>query len=126
LSAGHARALLASPDRSYQEALANRAVREGLSVRAVEEAVRLRADPTGRTGRIRADAPRSAGMDDLETLLAEHLETRVRVEEAGKRSRIVVEFADLDDLERIYRAMVEGSGTAGDPLSPAVVNPGEA
>jgi hypothetical protein len=46
-------------------------------------------------------------MHELEELLSEHLDTRVRVEGGGRRGRVVVEFADLDDLERIYRAMTE-------------------
>jgi hypothetical protein len=46
-------------------------------------------------------------MHELEELLSEHLDTRVRVEEGAKRGRVIVEFADLDDLERIYRAMTE-------------------
>jgi ParB family chromosome partitioning protein len=109
LSAGHARALLGCEEAADQEALANRAVREGLSVRAVEEAVRSRAG-RGRatTPRARPASSRLPGFVELETLLADHLATRVRVEEQGRRGRIVVEFADLDDLERIYRAMVEG------------------
>ncbi len=40
LSAGHARALLGTPDRALQERLARRAAAEGWSVRVVEEAVR--------------------------------------------------------------------------------------
>ncbi|MGI9119936.1 MAG: ParB/RepB/Spo0J family partition protein [Acidimicrobiales bacterium] len=126
LSAGHARALLATPDREFQEALSRRAVKEGLSVRAVEELVRAHAEPE----RAASDAParngsgapatpspampsppklRHPGMHELEQLLSEHLATTVRVEEGGKRARIVVEFADLADLERIYRAMTEPS-----------------
>jgi ParB family chromosome partitioning protein len=111
LTAGHARALLGSADASFQEALASRAVREGLSVRAVEEAVRAReggsAAPTSRT---RTPAIRAPGFAELEDLLAEHLATRVRVEEQGTRGRIVIDFAGVDDLERIYRAMVGGGG----------------
>jgi ParB family chromosome partitioning protein len=111
LSAGHARALLGTPDRSFQESLARKAVQEGLSVRAVEEAVRARTElePGG-------DAPsapaapklRQAGMHELEQLLSEHLATRVKVQESAKAGgKVVIEFADLDDLERIYRAMTE-------------------
>ncbi|MEZ5144471.1 MAG: hypothetical protein R2726_18455 [Acidimicrobiales bacterium] len=47
-------------------------------------------------------------MLELEQLLADHLDTRVRVALRGQRGRVVVEFATLDDLERIYRAMVHG------------------
>jgi ParB family chromosome partitioning protein len=112
LSAGHARALLGSPDRAFQESMARRAVQEGLSVRAVEEAVRTRTelDPASGAGAGKARAPRlrQAGMHELEQLLSEHLATRVKVQETAKTGgKMVVEFADLDDLERIYRAMTE-------------------
>ena len=116
LSAGHARALLGTPDRAFQEALAKRVAPEGLSVRAVEDAVRDRTelDASGEvaTDRAAARAPRlrQAGMHELEQLLSEHLATRVTVQESGKGGgKVVVEFADLDDLERIYRAMTEAS-----------------
>ena len=119
LSAGHARALLASPDRSFQESLARRATTEGLSVRAVEEAVRRReggdGEATSAGGRgsttqsgesaTGASKLRPPGLLELEELLSTHLETRVKVQLGGGRGRMVVEFADLADLERIYRAM---------------------
>lgn len=116
VSAGHARALLATPDRAFQQELADRIVGEELSVRAVEEAVRDHderrpAAPTLVPAPAEVGAPvaklRHPGMHELEELLSEHLATRVRVEEGAKRARIVVEFADLADLERIYRAMTE-------------------
>jgi len=119
LTAGHARALLGSSDPAFQEALAARATREGLSVRAVEEAVRAReGGAAGGPSGPRASAARLPGFAELETLLAEHLATRVRVEGQGRRGRVVVEFADLDDLERIYRAMVEGALAAPSPSTP--------
>ncbi|MDQ6616191.1 MAG: ParB/RepB/Spo0J family partition protein [Actinomycetota bacterium] len=110
LSAGHARALLGTPDRNFQEALAQRAVAEELSVRAVEEAVRHRTEPTAiggsapRTGRLRPP-----GVVELENLLSQHLDTRVKVDMGARKGRVVIEFATLDDLERIYRAMTEDS-----------------
>ena len=118
LSAGHARALLGTPDRAFQEALARRIIAEGLPVRAVEEAVRARSaaaaggpgpEPvaTARKGAGEGTRLRHPGMHELEELLSEHLSTAVHVEEGGRRGRIVIDFADLTDLERIYRAMTE-------------------
>ena len=116
LGEGHARALLATPDRAFQESLARRAVAEGLSVRAVEQAVRLRngraqdrhdaADPAAppSSGPSRLRAP---GLLELETLLSTRLDTRVKVEMGAKKGRVVIEFATLEDLERLYRAMTE-------------------
>ncbi len=114
LSSGHARALLGSPDRAYQEELARRAVDEDLSVRQVEEAVRGRADdggatePTGAPAtRRRSPGTRPAGLLELEELLSTRLDTRVKVSMTAKRGRVVIDFASLEDLERIYRAMTE-------------------
>jgi ParB family chromosome partitioning protein len=108
LSAGHARALLGTPDRNFQEALAHRAVAEELSVRAVEEAVRQRTEPSNhnatasRVGRLRPP-----GVVELESLLSQHLDTRVKVDMGARKGRVIIEFATLEDLERIYRAMTE-------------------
>ena len=123
LSAGHARALLGTPDRGRQEQLAREAAVGGWSVRMVEEAVRAEsggADAGGGTETehdASAPAPvdgagltpstrlRPPGLLELEHLLAEHLDTRVSVQMTAKKGRVTIEFADLEDLERIYRAM---------------------
>jgi ParB family chromosome partitioning protein len=107
LSMGHARALLATPDRALQERLANEAVREGWSVRAVEEAVRGPAPattkPNATVDPASATKPlRPPGLAELEGLLGDHLETRVAIAMGSKRGRITIEFSDLEDLERIY------------------------
>jgi ParB family chromosome partitioning protein len=54
-------------------------------------------------------------MHELEELLSEHLATRVKVEERGRRGRVVIEFADLDDLERLYLAMTGHPSATGEP-----------
>lgn len=130
LSAGHARALLGTPDRAKQEQLAREAASGGWTVRMVEEAVRgdgltapsvgggAEAEPadqggggTGHDGAGLTPATRlrPPGLLELENLLAEHLETRVSVQMTAKRGRITIEFADLEDLERIYHAMTARS-----------------
>ena len=114
VSAGHAKALLGTPDRAFQEALAKRVVAEGLSVREVEEAVRARNEggtddaPSPSTGGDPSSRKlRPPGLLELEELLAEHLSTRVNISMGANRGKVVVEFATLEDLERIYRAMTE-------------------
>jgi len=117
LTMGHARALLGTPDRAFQEQLARRAAAEGLSVREVEEAVRLRnegAQPTRAPSQAAITAaaearPRPAGLIELEERLGDRLATRVQVSMGTKkqRGRIVVEFADVEDLERIYRLITD-------------------
>lgn len=116
LAAGHARALLGTPDRNFQEALAKRVIAESLSVRAVEDAVRERngvSEAAEAAPAPTADAEpeqkrlRPPGFRELEELLAELLDTRVAVDMGAKKGRVVIEFADLEDLERIYRRITE-------------------
>ncbi len=137
ISAGHARALLGTPDRALQEKMVEQIVVEGLTVRAVEELVRR----GGSELRVVPDAPEAAeqtaaakgatsstteasarratvrklpepGVLELEDLLSTYLNTRVKVDIQNRRGRLVVEFATLEDLERIYRAMVGDGGVA--------------
>jgi ParB family chromosome partitioning protein len=103
LSAGHARAILGLPSAEAQERMAERVNAEGLSVRGVEEAVALAGgdeDAPTRKKRTRRDAPAEFGV--VADRLSERLETRVRVDPASKgRGRVVIEFAGLEDLQRI-------------------------
>jgi ParB family transcriptional regulator, chromosome partitioning protein len=101
ISAGHAKALLAIEDPAGQERIAQRVVAEGLSVRAVEELVTL-GDHQGKTPRQRHQpkivAPK---VNDLAERLSDHFETRVKVELGRTKGKIIIEFATVDDLERI-------------------------
>jgi ParB family chromosome partitioning protein len=130
ISPGHARALLGTPDRGYQEALAKSIVADGLTVRAVEEAVRASTQPLEPDGvpdlvvvedteptvppQATEEAPPPSaprrlpppGLLELEELLSSHLNTRVKVDMSAKRGKVVVDFATLEDLERIYKLMV--------------------
>jgi len=137
ISAGHARALLGTPDRALQEKMVDQIVDQGLTVRAVEELVRqggseLRVVPDapetaepapstdGMTSGVTSSAGRrpavrklpEPGVLELEDLLSTYLNTRVKVDIQNRRGRLVVEFATLEDLERIYRAMVGDGGVA--------------
>jgi ParB family chromosome partitioning protein len=105
LSAGHARALLSVADPVAQEQLAHRIVAEGLSVRAVEEIVALGAE-VGKTRRQPTrKQPVAPGLADLAGRLSDALETRVKVELGQRKGKIVVEFASLDDLDRIVKTI---------------------
>ncbi len=168
LSAGHARTLLGTPDRAYQEGLAKRIVAEGLSVRQTEEAVRRRDELAQGLGGLHRDtapdaseadsieapgtadvvdaplpatAPEGAGFSalpvsapprpapapapsdsdtrspgeaappallELEQLLGDYFDTSVSVTLSRSRGRLTIDFADLDDLERIYRLIAGG------------------
>lgn len=111
LRMGHARALLGTPDRGFQEQLAKRAVSEDLSVRDVEEAVRARAEAPSTVTPVVPSTPklRPPGLLELEELLGDYLETRVRIAMGPKHGTVQIDFATLEDLERIYRVMTEGS-----------------
>jgi ParB family transcriptional regulator, chromosome partitioning protein len=104
LSAGHARALLGLEDPQAQDGLAHRVVAEGLSVRATEEAVALAlADgPTGKPapGK-RRSKPHSPALTDLADRLSDRFDTRVKVDLGRSKGKITIEFATVDDLERI-------------------------
>lgn len=123
LSAGHARALLALEDADHQEDLATRIVAEGLSVRATEELVALslrghsERPNARRPGARRITAP---GVTELGDKLSDALDTRVKVELGRRKGRITVEFASVDDLERIVgliapQVATSSLGRADDP-----------
>jgi ParB family chromosome partitioning protein len=114
LSAGHARALLSVEDPEEQGRLAHRIVAEGLSVRAVEEIVTLQASSTKKSGS-RSRGPRagkliSPALDHLSGRLSDRFETRVKVDLGQKKGKIVVEFASIEDLERILGQLAPGEG----------------
>jgi len=105
LSAGHARALLALGDPDAQDRLAHRIVAEGLSVRAVEEIVAMGGDEAPKPRRPPAKQPVAPGLNELANMLSEALDTRVKVDLGRRKGKIVVEFASLQDLERIITVM---------------------
>jgi ParB family chromosome partitioning protein len=111
LSAGHARALLSLDDVQEQDRLAQRIVAEGLSVRSVEEIVTLMAADQGIAKKPRG--PRagrrvSPALTDLASRLSDRFETRVKVDLGQRKGKIVVEFASIEDLERILGTIAPG------------------
>jgi ParB family transcriptional regulator, chromosome partitioning protein len=106
IMAGHARALLGLDTPQAQEELADRIVAEGLSVRSVEEIVLLRSDKPAKQSRKPATAkPVAPALRHLSDRLSDLFETRVKVEMGRTKGKITVEFATIDDLERIVKAM---------------------
>ncbi|MGW2560634.1 ParB/RepB/Spo0J family partition protein [Streptomyces sp. NPDC001514] len=113
LSAGHARALLSVEDSEEQDRLAHRIVAEGLSVRAVEEIVTLmgsRPSSAPKPKGPRAGARLSPALSDLASRLSDRFETRVKVDLGQKKGKIVVEFASIEDLDRILGTLAPGEG----------------
>jgi ParB family chromosome partitioning protein len=105
LTAGHARALLSLSDEKEIEALANRIVAEGLTVRAVEEIV-----ATGgakiKGGSIKRGKLLAPRLKEIGDQLSDALDTRVSVELGKKKGKIVIEFATVEDLERITKEII--------------------
>lgn len=131
LSAGHARALLGMDSSDQQDELASRIVAEGLSVRATEELVALTAGErspsksTGNRAERRSPAPRisAPAITDLADKLSDVFETRVRVDVGRRKGKISVEFASIDDLERIVAVMAPSVAVHADQSPPAVDPP---
>jgi ParB family chromosome partitioning protein len=105
LSAGHARALLGLADGAAMERLAQRIVAEGLSVRNVEEIVTLGGDDAPRARKPRAGS-RHPQLDDLAARLSDRFDTRVRIDLGQRKGRLTVEFASVEDLNRIVDMLV--------------------
>lgn len=120
LSAGHARALLGlDDDKDLQDELAARIVAEGLSVRATEELVALSVSGHGEKKHTRRAPSRisAPGIAELAERLSDAFDTRVRVELGRRKGRITVEFASVDDLERLVAVMAPQLATARGPES---------
>ncbi|MFG2101490.1 ParB/RepB/Spo0J family partition protein [Micromonospora echinaurantiaca] len=103
LSAGHARALLSLEEAEAQEQLALRIVAEGLSVRATEEIVALALSDgsTKKESARRRPKPHAPALTDLADRLSDRFDTRVKVDIGRSKGKITIEFATVDDLERI-------------------------
>ncbi len=110
LSAGHARALLALPDAAAMERLAQKIVAEGMSVRATEEAVTLYQDPTKPArNNIPRPGARHERLDYLASSLSDRLDTNVKISLGVRKGRVSIEFASVDDLNRIMEVLAPGS-----------------
>ena len=117
ISAGHARALLAISNAGEQATMLARIIKNELSVRDTEEAIRLvveaKINPSATKSTEKSKKPDlrpvpDASVAELEKLLEDFLDTRVRMDLRDKsgNGRIIIDFADLDDLERIYNEIV--------------------
>jgi len=108
LSAGHARCLAGVTDRKIQEKLVSRIVSEALSVRQLESIVNDLQDETSYTSKekvIFGTSVKEAAYLEVEKVLSERFNTKVSVVSRGKKGRLVIEFADPDDLQRIFNIL---------------------
>ncbi|WP_074588519.1 ParB/RepB/Spo0J family partition protein [Arthrobacter cupressi] len=110
LSAGHARALLALPDAAAMERLAQKIVAEGMSVRATEEAVALYQEPaTPAKNNIPRPNARHERLDYLASSLSDRLDTSVKITLGARKGRVSIEFASVEDLNRIMEVLSPGA-----------------
>lgn len=110
LSAGHARALLSLPDAAAMERLAQRIVAEGMSVRATEEAVTLYQDPAKPAkNNIPRPGARHERLDYLASSLSDRLDTNVKISLGVRKGKVSIEFASVEDLNRIMDVLAPGS-----------------
>ena len=106
ISAGHARALLSLSDDKEIENLANRIIAEGLTVRAVEEIVATGGAKV-KSGGIRSGKIVAPKLKQISEALSDRLDTRVNIELGKKKGKIVIEFATIEDLERIHKVITQ-------------------
>jgi ParB family chromosome partitioning protein len=106
ISAGHARALLSLTDEKEIENLANQIVAEGLTVRAVEEIVATGGAKV-KGGSVRSGKILAPKLKEISEQLSDHLDTRVNVELGKQKGKIVIEFATIEDLERISKVITD-------------------
>ena len=110
ISAGHARALLALPDAAAMERLAQKIVAEGMSVRATEEAVTLYQSPASPTkNNIPRPGARHERLDYLASSLSDRLDTNVKISLGARKGRVSIEFASVEDLNRIMDVLTPGA-----------------
>jgi len=105
LSAGHARALLGLSNNEAIEQLAQRIINEGLSVRATEEAVALSDDKPKKPAKKARETQRNERLDFLATSLADRLDTNVKIQLGSRKGKVSIEFASVDDLNRIMQVI---------------------
>ena len=112
LSAGHARALLSLPDAAAMERLAQKIVAEGMSVRATEEAVTLYQDPAKPAkNNIPRPGARHERLDYLASSLSDRLDTNVKISLGVRKGKVSIEFASVEDLNRIMDVLAPGSSS---------------
>ncbi len=117
LTAGHGRALLRLSGNPFQERMARRAAEEKLSVREIEDEVaryQTMTEAVAPGTRSRQAAEQSAAASEAQRRLAEHLQTRVKVQMGKRKGKITLEVVSPDDLERLLAAITGSQPTAPD------------
>lgn len=106
LSAGHARAILSLEDAQAMQRLADKIVNEDLSVRAAE-AVAKSTDAGARKPLAPKAGARRAHLDDVADRLGDRLNTKVKIALTARKGQIIIDFATIQDLNRILAEVGE-------------------
>jgi len=112
ISEGHARVLLRIKDNEpLLQEIRGRIIREELSVRETERICRQKKasttpPKTQKTGRIDGELPASY-CRAVTNQLTNHLNTKVRVIQNGKRGKLELEYYSSDDLDRLMSLLTE-------------------
>ncbi len=106
LTAGHARAILSLEDPTSMQRLADKIVNEDLSVRAAEAAAKLPDASPNRAAKPQAGS-RRAHLDEVAERLGDRLNTRVKISLTAKKGQINIDFASIQDLNRILEEIGE-------------------
>lgn len=106
LSAGHARAILSLDDEVAMQRLADKIVNEDLSVRAAE-AIAKGSDAASRRLPAPKAGSRRSHLDEVAERLGDRLNTRVKVSLTARKGQVVIDFATIQDLNRILGELGE-------------------
>ena len=106
IAAGHARALLTLTDQAKIETIAQKIVNEGLSVRAVEELVAHASEaPADKERKTPQPQKHHERLDYIADAFADKLDTSVKISLGARKGKMTIEFANVEDLNRIIRVL---------------------
>lgn len=106
LTAGHARAILSLETPESMQRLADKVVNEDLSVRATEEAAK--SQPAAGSSAKPTPGARRAYLDEVAGKLGDRLNTRVKIALGARKGQVTIDFASIQDLNRILEELGEG------------------
>lgn len=108
ISAGHGRALLMTDDPKIQRQVANSIIDYGLSVREAEKTVKRLSRSPQTTDKTQVTRVVDANVKAAETRLMRALSTNVKIkpDKKGIGGMIEIEYYSVDDLDRIYRVII--------------------
>jgi ParB family chromosome partitioning protein len=107
ISFGHARSLLALEDAQLIEKAALKVVQMGMSVRATETFVQNQLNPERKLGKVEKveEPPIDPNVKEAQTKLQRTLGLKVRIEDKNGKGRVVIEYANVDDFDRLLEAL---------------------